>query len=179
MKRDDLLDLNDVLQHPGRKLEVDISTELPDVADVDLVRPVEGFLQAVSTGNLLLLAGEFKTRMVLECARCCGPLEQDLEFEIEEQFPVVGVPSSYSAHDMAKVETDEPFEALFEGNSLMVEPLLRQNLILALPMQALCAFGWEGPCPVAAERGIRLSQAPTHPAFQKLENLRKDVEDSA
>jgi len=50
MKRDDLLDLNDILQHPGRKLEVDISTELPEEEDIDLVKPLEGYLEAVSTG---------------------------------------------------------------------------------------------------------------------------------
>jgi len=36
MRREDLLDLNDVLQHPGRKLAVDVSTELPDEIEIDL-----------------------------------------------------------------------------------------------------------------------------------------------
>src|SRR3954471_2501193 len=117
MKREDLLDLNDVLQHPGRKVAVDISTELPEEADLDLVAPLEGFLEAVSTGNILLITGEFKTKIVVECARCTAPLEQELTFEVDEQFNVEGVPSSLSQQDFAKVVPDEPFE-LFEGNNL-------------------------------------------------------------
>jgi uncharacterized protein len=178
MRREDLLDLNDVLQHPGRTVSVDVSTELEEEADVDMVRPLEGFLEAVSTGNLLLITGEFNTRVVVECARCSGPLEVDLEFQIDEQFPVEGTPSSLDPKDMAKVAADEPFE-LFDGNSLMVENLLRQGLLLAMPLSPLCEFGWEAPCPVAAARGVDQRTTPAaRPEFQDLANLLKPEEDA-
>jgi uncharacterized protein len=177
MRRDDLLDLNDVLQHPGRRLAVDISTELPEEADVDLIQPLEGFLEAVSTGNLLLINGKFGTRAVLECARCSAPIEVDLDFEIDEQFNVEGVPSSLSAQDYARVVADEPFQ-LFEGNNLIVEQLLRQGLLLAMPMQALCQFGWDGPCPIAESRGVGPVEPPCgRPEFAALENLLHEEED--
>lgn len=153
MRREDLLDLNDVLQHPGRKVAVDVSTELPDEADLDLVTALEGFLEAVSTGNILLITGEFKTKAVVECARCIAPLEREIAFQIDEQFPVEGIPSSLSPNDFARVVADEPFQ-LFEGNNLIVEALLRQALLLSIPIQPLCEFGWDGPCPVAAQRGV-------------------------
>lgn len=176
MRRDDLLDLNDVLQHPGRKLEVDIATELPEEADLDLVKPVEGFLEAVSTGNILLITGEFSTKVVLECARCSEPVEVDLTFNVEEQFPVQGIPSSYSSQDFAKVAADEPFE-LFEGNNLIVENLIRQSLLLEIPLQPICEFGWDGDCPVARAKG-KLPQASTgRPEFEKLANLIPPGED--
>ncbi len=177
MRRDDLLDLNDVLQHPGRTLAVDVSTELPDEADLDLLSPLEGFLEAVSTGNVLLVTGEFTVRLVLECARCVGPIEMDLKFEIDEQFAVEGTPSSLSIGEMAKVVEDEPFP-LFEGNQLIVEALLRQALLLAVPVQALCEHGWDGPCPQAAERGISLpAPAAARPEFDALQNLLRGGDD--
>jgi uncharacterized protein len=148
MKRDDLLDLNDVLQHPGRTLAVDIDTELESQSDVDLLDHVAGYLEALSTGNLLLISGEFTTKANLECARCSSPIEVDIEFAIDEQVPVEGVPASYGTQDTARLAPDEPFE-LFEGNSLIVEALLRESLIVALPIQPLCEHGWDEPCPVA------------------------------
>ncbi|AIE84809.1 YceD family protein [Fimbriimonas ginsengisoli] len=178
MKRDDLLDLNDVLQHPGRQLAVDISTELPEEADVDLIRPLEGYLEAVSTGNLLLITGKFSTKAVLECARCSGPLESEVEFEIDEQFPVEGIPSSLSPQDSARVVPDEPFE-LFEGNVLLVENLLRQGLLLAMPIQALCEFGWEGECPQAAALAAkRRDSSAGRPEFESLSNLLNREDDA-
>lgn len=172
MRREELLDLNDVLQHPGRKVAVDISTELENEADIDLVKPLEGYLEAVSTGNLLLISGNFSTRAVLECARCGSPLEVDVSFDVDEQFPVEGVPSSFNSQDYARVVPDEPFQ-LFEGNNLIVEALLRQDLLVAMPMQALCSFGWEGPCPIAAARGEKSPTPEGRPEFDKLRNLLK------
>lgn len=171
MKREDLLDLNDVLQHPGRTVAVDISTELPDEGELDLVRPVEGFLEAVSTGNLLLLKGEFQTTAVCECARCSSPIEQDVQFVVEEQFAVEGTPSVYNPQDYARVVADEPYQ-LFEGNQLMVEALLRQGLIIALPIQPLCSFGWDGDCPraKAADQGAHRAQSG-RPEFKGLADL--------
>ena len=171
MRRDDLLDLNDVLQHPGRRLEVDIETELENEGDLDLVRPLAGFLEATSTGNLLLITGEFKTTAVVECARCSGPIEQEITFEVDEQFPVEGTPSSFNAQDYAKVVPEEEPFPLFDGNSLVVENLLRQTLLLALPLQPLCAYGWEGDCPEARARGVIGLSSPDDRPRGPLANL--------
>lgn len=171
--RDDLLDLNDALQHPGRKLAVDISTEMESESDLDLVKPVEGFLEAVSTGNLLLIEGEFSTRCVVECARCGAPLEKDVQFEMQEQFPVEGVPSSYASDDYARVVPDEPFP-LFESNSLLVENLIRQGLLLNMPVQPLCDHGWDGPCPYADEFASK--RKSNGGVFSKLPMLKSEGE---
>jgi uncharacterized metal-binding protein YceD (DUF177 family) len=178
VRRDDLLDLNDVLQHPGRTLAVDISTELAEEEDLDLVTPLEGYLEAISSGNLLLVKGDFSTRTVLECSRCSGPIEVDVKFEIDEQFNVVGVPSSLSHQDFAKVEADEPYP-LFEGNNLMVEALLRQSLLLNMPVQTLCEFGWDGDCPIAKQReSIRKEDFSTRAEFEKLRSVMRTEEDA-
>jgi uncharacterized protein len=170
MRRDELLDLNEVLQHPGRRIAVDIETELPEEADIDLLKPLNGYLEGVSTGNLLLLTGHFDTRAVVECSRCGGPLEIDVAFDIDEQFPVEGVASSLGSQDYARVVPDEPYK-LFEGNNLMVEALLRQALIVNMPMQTLCEFGWEGPCPIALSRGENERPVEGRPEFQRLSSL--------
>lgn len=165
-----MLDLNDVLQHPGRKIAVEISTELPEEADLDLVAPLEGEMEAVSTGNLLLVTGNFKTRVVLECSRCTTPIEVDVEFDMDEQFPVEGTPSSFSSQDMAKVVDEEPYP-LFEGNLLRVEDLLRQNLLLAIPLTADCLGVTGQPCPDDAASRLKDASSEGRLEFQRLAKL--------
>lgn len=167
MKRDDLLDLNEAVQHPGLTLSFDITTELPQEGDLDLRDSVEGFLDAVSTGNLLLIKGEFKTKAAVECARCTSPLEIEVSFEVDEQFPVVGIPAAYSPKESAKVAAEEDYP-LFEGNSLMVDDLLRQAVLLALPMQPLCQYGWDQPCPIAESLGLKNAEPANGSAFGNL-----------
>ncbi len=153
MKRDDLLDLNEALQHPGKTIAVDLSTELPSEGEIDLVKPLEGYLEAVSTGNVLLITGEFTTCAMCECARCGAAIEQPIDFVMEEEFTVDGIPSIYASDDYARVRNDEE-EPLFHENSLIVESLLRQGLLLNLPVQPLCSAGWDGPCDIAESQHL-------------------------
>lgn len=171
MRASDLLDLNEALQHPGKKISVEIETDLGKDTDVELLQPITGSLDAVSTGNLLLVEGAFKCSVVVDCARCGGPLEVPVEFSVEEQFPVEGVAACYGMNDYARVVPDEPFP-LFQENALMVDSLLRQDLVIAMPMQPLCQYGWDGPCPHAKAKGVE-DAAQGRPEFQKLANIRQ------
>jgi uncharacterized protein len=170
MRREGLLELNEAVQHPGKKLRFEIETDLASEEDIDLLEPVRGWIEAVSTGNLLLVKSGFSTLMVTECARCGSPVEARHEFTMDDQFQVEGVPSAYAHDSFARVVTDEP-EPLFQSNALVVDNYVRQGLIVSLPQQTLCSGSWEGPCqseppvaPTAPEAG--------HPAFKGLATVR-------
>jgi uncharacterized protein len=172
MTREGLLDLNEAVQHPGKKLVFDVRTELQHEEDIDLLEPVTGQLQAISTGNLLLVDAQLSTRAVLECARCSAPIELDVEFEMSDQFLVEGLPSAYSHEGFAKVVTDEP-EPMFQGNALILDHYVRQGLLLNMPAQPICSASWDGPCkgdvPVTSGTG-----KPGHPAFEALMKLKEE-----
>ncbi len=175
MKREGLLDLNEAVQHPGKKLAFDVKTELQQEEDIDLLKPVTGEVRAVSTGNLLLLEADLSTRAVFECARCGAAVEIDVEFSMEDQFAVEGVPSSYSHEGYAYVVADEP-EPMFQDNALIVDRYVRQGLILNLPSQPLCSGSWDGPC--QNEVSTSEQEAPSgHPAFQSLGGLKSEDEE--
>lgn len=176
MRSQGTLDLNEALQHPGRKIRFDVNSRLGPDADVELIDSVQGGLEAVSTGNLLLLSGEFTAGVIVPCARCGSPLEAPVSFEIDEQFAVEGVAACYGTGDQARVVADEPFP-LFEGNSLILDALLRQSLIVSLPIQPLCKFGWDLPCPNDTAPHQLGGDVPGRTEFQKLKNLIEPTED--
>lgn len=178
MKREDLLDLNDALQHPGRKMVFEISTELKQEEDLDLLAPIHGTLNAESTGSILLLSGDFKTKIVLECARCGHALELDHEFDMDDDFLVEGVPSSWSHDSFAKVAPDEEPEPLFQENRLFRDRYIRQGFLLSLPLQPTCDKGWDQVCPFAEARKAPTPPASGHPAFEALGSLKVSEEES-
>jgi uncharacterized metal-binding protein YceD (DUF177 family) len=175
MRSQGLLDLNEVLQHPGKTLRFDIASDLEGEEDADLLSPLQGTLEAQSTGNLLLLSGEFSGTAIADCARCGAPIEVDVSFDVEEQIPVEGVAACYGLGDHARVAPDEPFP-LFEGNSLIVDKLLRQDLLLNLPLQPLCKYGWEGPCPLAKKAKEQSHSRLGRPEFERLANLKRPAD---
>lgn len=176
MKREDLLDFNEAVQHPGRRLTFDVETELKQEEDLDLLEPVSGEIEGVSTGNLLLIKAQFQTTCVVECARCGAPLNVPLKYEMDDQFTVEGVPSGYASDGYAKVVTDEPYP-LFHHNALMRDTYVRQGLLVNVPVQPLCSFGWDGPCPNAAPREEAEAAEAGHPALQALGQIKIDEAD--
>ncbi len=169
MKKEDLLDLNEAVQNPGKKLSFTFSTPLNQEEDLDLVEPAEARLDAVSTGNMLLVETTVRAKAVVECARCGAPLEVPIDFSMDDQFEVEGVPSCYASDGYAKIVTDEP-EPLFKNNALIRDAYVRQGLLLNIPVQPLCSFGWDGPCPNAGA-ARREDGAHGHPAFGDLGHL--------
>lgn len=173
MKREDLLDLNEAVQNPGRHLTFSINTELPQEEDLDLVQPIQGELNAVSTGNMLLIESDLEAKCVVECARCGAPLTVEFEFSMDDQFPIEGIPSCYGSGGMAKIVPDEPYP-LFHNNALIRDAYVRQGLILNIPIQATCEEVLGEPCKVPVHLVDPDSQG--HPAMKVLEGLRGDAD---
>jgi len=175
MRREGLIDLNEAIQHPGTTLTFEVDTDLVSEEDLDLVEPVSGTLEATSTGNILLIRGDFEAKCVMECSRCGEPIEQQIEFKVSDEFQVEGTPAGFGTGEYAKVVEEEDYP-LFEQNSLMCDPYLRQGLLVNLPAQPLCEYGWEGSCPNAKDE-LYESKQEGHPAMQKLKGLLSSEEE--
>lgn len=169
MKREGLLDFNEAVQHPGKRVTFKVQTSMDQEEDLDLLEPVAGTISAVSTGNVLLVEADFKVKAVVECARCGAPIETELAFSMNDEFLVEGVPSSYSHDSYAKVVTDEP-EPIFDENAMILDRYVRQGLLLNIPPQSLCSGSWDGPCQNEVPTLLGEGGAG-HPAFKSLEGL--------
>ena len=123
---------------------MEVSTSLEEEEDLDIIQPITGTLDAVSSGNVLFVKGEFKTELVFECSRCLTPVQVAVKFKVDEEFPVEGTPAGYGNRDYAEVKEEAEPSPLFDGNQLRYEDLLRQDLWLALPMRVLCREACEG-----------------------------------
>ncbi|MGE0000629.1 MAG: DUF177 domain-containing protein [Fimbriimonadaceae bacterium] len=163
MRRPGFLDLNEVVQHPGRSVTAPVSTSLETEEDLDLTRPVVGELHAVSTGNVLVVRLECTSTAVVECSRCGASTEFELEIVMTEDFTVEGIPSAYSADSYAEVECEEP--DLFHGNSINLEEIVRQGVWLNMPAKPVCS----GRCAEAAPSAVE--QPGGHPGLQALREI--------
>jgi len=116
---------------------------VPAKADVGLtVR-----LEAVSEG--VLVTGTATAPVVGECARCLEPLTSSVEASFQELYH----------YEPGSEENDED-ELLLDGDLLDLEPVLRDAVVLALPLAPLCSEDCPGLC---VECGIRLADAgPDH-----------------
>jgi uncharacterized protein len=171
MKRSKLVDLNDAVQHPGRVVKFDVDTNLEEEADIDLLKPVTGSLEAVSTGNLLFVKGTLNAELVLECSRCLKPVEVKISVIVHEEFPVEGIPSGFGNRSHAEVREEGEAFPLFVGNQLKWEDLVRQSLWLSMPARTVCDENCTGV------EGYEQTGGGGRPELAALARLLEDEED--
>ncbi|MFD8351758.1 YceD family protein [Streptomyces coelicoflavus] len=148
------------LQRLTRTVDAPRDFGLQGVIGVPEGAPVELDLRLESVMEGVLVTGTARARARGECVRCLEPLEQQLEADFQELFSYPdaddrGRPVAEPGDD---AEDDE--ERFFVEDGLIgLEPVLRDAVVLALPMQPVCQEDCQGLC---SECGVRLSDDPDH-----------------
>ncbi|GLW48415.1 hypothetical protein Stsp02_40770 [Streptomyces sp. NBRC 14336] len=151
------------LQRLNRTIDAPKDLGLKDVIGVPEGAPVELELRLESVMEGVLVTGTARAQAEGECVRCLEPLQLDLEADFQEMFSYPeaderGRAKSRSDEDAADDEDDE--DRLFVEDGLFdLESVLRDAVVLALPMQPVCQEDCPGLC---AECGVRLADDPDH-----------------
>lgn len=148
------------LQRLTRTVDAPKDFGIQGVIGVPEGAPVELDLRLESVMEGVLVTGTARAKAEGECVRCLEPLEQQLVADFQEMFSYPdaddrGRPVAEPADD---AEEDE--DRLFVEDGLIgLEPVLRDAVVLALPMQPVCQEDCPGLC---SECGARLADDPDH-----------------
>ncbi|MGE5708371.1 MAG: YceD family protein [Bacteroidota bacterium] len=133
-----LLDVASLLESQESIARISFCETLDFPEDIGtLLRPVEGNIEIERSGDskLLMVRGEVSTRIEVACDRCGKPYAFEVKVPIDEVLRVDVTPST----------ADEVEESVEPTGKLNLSDLLRQDLILELPVQKLCG------CPALGE----------------------------
>ena len=152
------LDLSEFARIPGSYAEHEIDMTFKEVEGMTLTAPVRGRMTISSTGRVLLLEGAVDTEVEQVCFRCGGTYRQPVHAEFQEEF-VMRPPQAPGQGPRVEEEEEAPESRLFYENTLNLnlDELLRQSILVALPMKPLCADDCQGLCPRC---GHRLNEGP-------------------
>jgi len=129
--------------------------EIEFVDDGDRLRQATP-LQAEGSAELLPhTLGEIRVRghlavtMGCDCNRCLEPAE----FPIDSSFDLFYRPAELAADEDEEVEIDEGEAeiAFYEGPGLELKDVLREHVLLSMPMQRVCREECLGMCPVCGQ----------------------------
>jgi uncharacterized protein len=122
-----------------------------ELAEVPAGTEVELSVQLEAVHEGVLVTGTATAPVSGECARCLEPLTSSVEASFQELYH----------YDPSPPEAEEEEDILLlEGDLLDLEPVLRDAVVLALPLSPLCSEDCTGLCP---ECGVRLADAgPGH-----------------
>ncbi len=101
-------------------------------------------LLAHSDGELRI-QGRYTVEMMAECDRCLGRAR----FSLNDRFDLFYRPMSAIARDEeVGIDEGEAEIGFYENGGIELEDLLREQVLLALPMQRVCSESCKGICPV-------------------------------
>ncbi len=119
-------------------------------------------------GEELTVRGVLSGRILRQCVRCLTEYEDACEFPFAVQYVV---PTAVSGAGKARQRSPQPKrneegETLVEGDvypiagdRLDLAPMLREQVILGSPMQAVCRADCRGLCPVCGQdRNLSMCQ---------------------
>jgi uncharacterized protein len=91
--------------------------------------------------------GDLKVDVSAACDRCL----EAVAFPVQRHFDLVYYPSSESEGGEDEVAESAIDVGFYEGNGLALNDVLREVVLLALPMQMVCGEDCKGICPVCGE----------------------------
>lgn len=130
----------------GASREYDLEEDITGIdEDLDIVKPLRGKVKFLRTGNGILVSGHVQTEVSLPCRRCLAPVAVPVAFDLEEQFrPSIDLITGHAL----PVESDEEEATRTDVRHILdLTEVVRQNLLLTLPMSALCSPQCRGLCP--------------------------------
>ena len=122
------------------------------------------------------LKGQFSGKFQVPCARCVEPVEIPLAAEYDLIFRPAGADSDAPERSITAPETEIGY---YLKDSLLLEDVLREQVLLSLPVRTLCKPDCKGLCPRCGEN--RNSQActcevgPSDPRWEALAGLRDRI----
>ena len=90
------------------------------------------------------VAGNFSTRVELACARCLEPVNRDVAKKFDLLYRPQGADAGKEELSVTAVEAEVGY---YQGEGLLLEDLLREQILLALPLRVICKEECKGLCP--------------------------------
>jgi len=158
-----VLDTRELGRRPGSRRDYRREAVAPEQLGLDMIGVPAGAplvltvrLESVTEG--VLVTGSVSGEVRGECGRCLDEFTDDLDVDLVELF---AYPNS-----ITEQTTDEDEVRRLEGDYLDLEPLVRDAVVLSLPLTPLCRPDCQGLC---SECGERLDDLPAGHAHDQID----------
>jgi uncharacterized protein len=122
------------------------------------------------------LKGRYSGTFQVPCARCLEPVEIPLAGEFDLIFRPLGVDAGAAERSITASETEIGY---YQKDSLSLDDVLREQVLLSLPVRTLCKPDCKGLCPhCGANRNSLLcscEEGTSDPRWEGLTGLRSRI----
>jgi uncharacterized protein len=122
------------------------------------------------------LRGNFQGNFEVPCARCVEPVTIPLTADFDLIFRPAGADSEAPERSITAPETEIGY---YQKDSLLLEDVLREQVLLSLPVRTLCKPDCKGLCPRCGQnrnsQACSCDEGPRDPRWEALAGLRSKI----
>jgi uncharacterized protein len=123
---------------PGYSREFGFDQDSIFVIEDVMISQLHGSLRLTRTRQGIVLQGTLITQIASECVRCLAPISLTCGIEFSDLFVYPAPPGAIRATNPYFVD---------DGGFIDLQPIIREEGILAVPIHALCFPDCKGLCP--------------------------------
>jgi uncharacterized protein len=127
---------------PGYSREFVFDQDSTFVVEDVVISQLHGVLRLTRTRQGIVIQGTLLTHISADCMRCLTPCKLPCDIEISDLFVYPAPPGSTISSNPYIVD---------DGGFVDLQPIIREEGILAVPIQALCSPDCKGLCPVCGQ----------------------------
>ena len=124
--------------------EEGLDLELSETVESDVIcSPITARLKIVKIGSEIMVAGEMRADATLQCSRCLKEFLSNLSVPVDVVYHPLTELKGDERHEIATKELDLDF---YSGEEMDIAALLKEQILLNLPMKPLCGEFCKGIC---------------------------------
>ena len=127
--------------------QVDFGPELKQLAPLlssgraTLIEEHQGAREVIQD---IRVVGKMSTRVEVACARCLDPVRRDLERNFDLLYRPLGSDAGREEISVTQAEAEIGY---YTGAGVLLEDILREQLLLEVPIKVICREECKGLCP--------------------------------
>ena len=145
------------------------------INEVKQAEPLEVNATAELLEGHIRVTGDLHTKIEMVCARCLEPVIEEVHrnFDLFYQPLLKGTPN-----EEERLKDDDTDIGFFEGEGLFLVDVLKEQVLLSLPMKVICQSDCRGLCPHCGanlnQEECRCERHSSDPRLAPLARLKQD-----
>lgn len=123
-----------------------LDTEFNEAIETDVIRmlsPLKAKLRIDKVSSEILVNGSLSALVEMQCSRCLNNFTNKTDININVVYHPV---EELKGEDRHEIKDDELDTGFYRDEQLDISELLKEQLILSLPMKPLCSESCRGIC---------------------------------
>ncbi len=167
-----LIKLKDIPEE-GLHLRYKESPELLSVSGY-VNKDVEIYAHISKDADVVFINGSIEAELTMECSRCLKFFTNTINPNFSVNYMPVPEGSDEDELELNKADMEIGF---YKGDTFELDDLIKEQIVLSVPMQPLCSLSCKGICQVCGQnlniKKCNCGQENIKPQFAALKNLLK------